>query len=52
MEHTKVVQKIKLKVKQFPCLGLENPSFENLIQTDASEIGYGGILKQKNLSTK
>ena len=35
-----------------PCLGLANPSFEKIVETDASDIGYGGILKQKNSSTK
>lgn len=45
--HTKAVQRIKQKVKNLPCLNLANPEAFKIVQTDASEIGYGGILLQK-----
>ena len=45
--HTTIVKQVKQYVKSLSCLGIptEN-SFKN-IQTDASDIGYGGILLQK-----
>ena len=48
-EHTKAVQKIKL---QLPCLGLANPKWFKVVETDASDLGYGGILKQRNPSSQ
>ena len=42
-EHTNIV---KEQVKILPYLGLLNPSTFPIIETDASNIGYGGILKQ------
>ena len=45
-EHTKAIQKIKQNVKNLPCLSLAKPDWEKIIETDASNIGYGGILKQ------
>jgi len=30
-----------------PCLGIPHPDAFMIIETDASDIGYGGILKQK-----
>jgi hypothetical protein len=47
-EHTKAIRKIKLKAKQLPCLCLANPAWRKVVETDASNIGYGGILKQQN----
>ncbi|XP_045802471.1 uncharacterized protein LOC123896071 [Trifolium pratense] len=44
--HTRAVQRIKTRVKCLPCLSLENPKFFKIVETDASNIGYGGILKQ------
>jgi hypothetical protein len=44
--HTKAVQRIKSKVKCLPCLSLANPNYFKIVETDASDIGYGGILKQ------
>ena len=41
----------KLKAKQLPCPCLANPSWFEIVKTDASNIGYGGILKQKNLNS-
>ena len=34
-------------VKNLPCLGISNPDFFMIVETDASHIGYGGILKQR-----
>ena len=41
-EHTQVVK----QVKELPCLGILHPEAFSIIETDASNIGYGGILKQ------
>ena len=30
-----------------PCLSIPNPAAFMIVETDASDIGYGGILKQK-----
>ena len=46
-EHTKIVQHIKTIVKSIPCLFLANPTLPKIVETDASDLGYGGILKQK-----
>ena len=45
-EHTQAVQRIKSKVKCLPCLSLANPNYFKIVETDASNLGYGGILKQ------
>ena len=45
-EHTKVVKQVKSQVKELPCLGILHPDAFPIIETDASNIGYGGILKQ------
>ena len=45
--HTSIVQDIKKYVKTLPCLGISNPLAFKIVETDASEIGFGGILKQK-----
>ena len=37
---------VKEQVKSLPYLGLLNPSTFPIIETDVSNIGYGGILKQ------
>ena len=47
-EHTKVVRLIKQSVKNIPCLFLANPALPKIVETDASDIGYGGILKQRD----
>ena len=47
LEHTSIVQNVKKHVKTLPCLGLSTPNSFKIIETDASDIGYGGILKQK-----
>lgn len=41
------VIKVKEMVKNLPCLGIPNPDYFMIVETDASDIGYGGILKQK-----
>ena len=46
-EHTNIVKLVKEHVKSFPCLGIFNPSVFLVIETDASNIGYGDILKQE-----
>ena len=33
-------------VKKFPCLGIPDPSAFLIVETNASELRYGGILKQ------
>ncbi|RDX95104.1 hypothetical protein CR513_22420, partial [Mucuna pruriens] len=46
-EMTKAVIRIKTLVKKLPCLGIPNPKANLIVETDASDLGYGGILKQK-----
>ncbi|RDX79349.1 Enzymatic polyprotein, partial [Mucuna pruriens] len=46
-EMTQVIIEIKNLVKKLPCLGIPDPNADLIIETDASDIGYGGILKQK-----
>lgn len=43
---TKVVQKLRLKVKELPCLALAHLNVLKNVETNASDLGYGGILKQ------
>jgi len=45
--HTDIVRQIKQQVEPLPCLGIPHPSAFMIVETDASYIGYGGILKQK-----
>ena len=45
--HTQIVRQIKKHVKTNPCLGLPSPDSFKIVETDASELGYRGILKQK-----
>ena len=46
-EHTKAVKLIKNSVKNIPCLFLANHALFKIVETNASDLGYGGILKQK-----
>ena len=46
-EHTQIVQQVKARVKSLPCLNILNPAAYMIVETDASDIGYGSILKQK-----
>lgn len=45
--HTRVIKNIKQKFKEIPCLSIADPHAKKIVETDASNIGYGGILKQK-----
>lgn len=49
--HTKIIKHIKEKIKYLPCLHIPNPNAKLIVDTDASDIGFGGILKQ-NLDNK
>jgi len=44
--HTSLVKKIKTHVKSLPCLGIPTYNAFKIVETDAFDIGYGGILKQ------
>ena len=48
--HTNLVKEIKFYVKTLSCLGIPFPDSFKIIQTDASEFGFGGILLQKTHS--
>jgi len=50
--HTEIVKKIKKHVKTLPCLGLPSLTSFKIVETDASELGYGGILKQRTSGSK
>jgi hypothetical protein len=45
--HTSIVQDIKKYVKTLPCLGIPTINSFKIVETNASDIGYGGILKQR-----
>ena len=45
--HTQIVKDIKLKVQSIKCLYLPILQAFKIVETDASDIGYGGILKQR-----
>ena len=45
--HTSLVKQIKSHVKTLPCLGIPIAEAFKIVETDASNIGYGGILKQR-----
>ncbi|XP_057990551.1 uncharacterized protein LOC131172936 [Hevea brasiliensis] len=47
LEHTLSVKWIKQKVKSLLCLAIPHPQALKVVETDASDIGYGGILKQR-----
>jgi len=44
--HTSIVKQIKQQVQNIPLLHLANPLAPKIVETDASDLGYGGILKQ------
>jgi len=46
-QHTQIIIDVKQHVKSLPCLGIPHPNAFVIVQTDASDIGYGGILKQR-----
>ena len=45
--HTSLVKQIKSHVKTLPCLDIPIAEAFKIVETDASNIGYGGILKQR-----
>ena len=45
--HTSIVQDIKKYIKTLPCLGIPTINSFKIVEIDASDIGYGGILKQR-----
>jgi len=47
VEHTQAVRKVKTLVKELPCLYLPIPQAFKIVESDASDLGYGGILKQR-----
>lgn len=47
-EHTRAVQKIKSKVRHLPILHVANDNFLKIVESDASNLGWGAVLKQKN----
>jgi hypothetical protein len=46
-DHTSVVKEVKTHVQTLPCLGIPTIESFKIVETDASDIGYGGILKQQ-----
>jgi hypothetical protein len=44
--HTDLVKQIKKQVQTISLLHLANPLAPKIVETDASDLGYGGILKQ------
>ncbi|KAH0730220.1 hypothetical protein KY289_001408 [Solanum tuberosum] len=46
-EQTQAVILVKTLVQTIPCLGIPNPDAFMIIETNASDAVYGGILKQK-----
>ena len=45
--HTSIVQDIKKYVKTLPCFSIPTINSFKIVETDASDIGYGRILKQR-----
>ena len=45
--HTKAVQNIKAKVKSLPILYVVDDLAHKIVESNASNIGWGGVLKQK-----
>ena len=45
--HTSLSKQIKSHVKTLPCLGIPNLGAFKIVEIDASDIGYSGILKQR-----
>ena len=46
-EHTGIIKQVKTRVKELICLGILHADVFHIIKTEASDIGYDGILKQK-----
>ena len=45
--HTQIIRQVKHRVQSVPYLGIPHHEAFMIIKADASDIGYGGILKQK-----
>ena len=45
--HTQIIQQVKHRVQSVPCLGIPHHKAFMIVKADASDIGYGGILKEK-----
>ena len=45
---SQAIIKVKQIVKSLPCLGIPDPEASLIVETDASGLGYGGVLKQIN----
>jgi hypothetical protein len=45
--HTSIVKEIKQYVKTLPRLGIPTINYFTIVEIDASDIGYGGLLKQR-----
>ena len=41
-----IIKQIKKNVKQLPCIVIPSPNTFKIVETDAFDIGYSGILKQ------
>jgi hypothetical protein len=46
--HTQAVRNIKSKVKHLPILHVSDDRFLKIVETDASNVGWGAVLKQQN----
>jgi hypothetical protein len=44
--HTQAVKNIKAKVKNLPILHISDDDLPKIVETDASNIGWGAVLKQ------
>ena len=44
--HTMIIRQRNKYVKQLPCIVIPSPNTFKIVETDASDIGYGGIIKQ------
>ena len=45
--HTNLVKEIKQKVEHLPCISIPHPNALLTVESNASNLGYGGILKQE-----
>ena len=45
--HTNLVKEIKQRVKHLSCINIPYPNAFLIVESDASNLGYGGILKQE-----
>ena len=45
--YTNLVKEIKQIIKRLPCIGIPHPNALLIVESDASNLGYGGILKQE-----